>query len=357
MIFRTLGVGLVLFALTATTNAQVPTISGTIFFDSDTSGGLTAGEELVGVTVDLFEDDGDGIFDASVDTLITSEMTDANGLYNFDSLSLTSNYFVSQDSQTVGDLSLAPSASSLLNVADMKMMIDDFADQQRVEDSPAINGNPQFNALNLATSGAIGGQRDLRIDKIGGFAESVLYSNPHGMRDVLELNQSAGVTSIATVTWDGIDGDHSTTPVLGLGGIDLTMGGEAEAFAFNIGVDAAGAGENLILRIFSGSEMSEAISELPVTDGTAMTMEIISFEDFVGDADFTSVDAIQLELGGLKPSIDAQLGAIGLVGDLAFDISAVDANQSGQVIPEPSSILMGLFAMLWFAFTRKKRNQ
>ena len=159
------------------------------------------------------------------------------------------------------------------------------------------------------------------------------------------------------MTWDGIDGDHSTTPALELGGIDLTMGGQAEAFAFDVGVDAAGAGESLILRIFSGSEMSEAVSELPITDGTAMTMEVISFADFVGDADFTSVDAIQLELGGLKPSIDLQLGAIGLIGDLEFDISAIDANQSGQVIPEPSSILMGLFALSWFAVTRKKRNR
>lgn len=357
MIFRTLGVGLVLFALTATTNAQVPTISGTIFFDDDMSGGLDTGEELVGVTVDLFEDNGDGVFDSNVDTLITSEMTDANGLYSFDSLSVSSNYFVRQESQMVGDLTVAPAESTLLSLSNMKMMIDDFADQQMVEDSPAINGNPQYNALNLSASGAIGGQRDMRIDKISGFAESILYSNPHGMKDVLELNQSAGVISIATVTWDGIDGDHSTTPVLGLGGIDLTMGGDAEAFAFDIGVDAAGAGESLILRIFSGSEMSEAVSELPVTDGTAMTMEVISFADFVGGADFTSVDAIQLELGGLKPSIDAQLGAIGLIGDLEFDISAIDANQSGPAIPEPSSILMGLFALSWFAVTRKKRNQ
>jgi hypothetical protein len=40
-----------------------PSITGTVFVDNDVNGVFTAGEQLEGVTLQLFEDDGDGIFE------------------------------------------------------------------------------------------------------------------------------------------------------------------------------------------------------------------------------------------------------------------------------------------------------
>lgn len=344
-LFRKLAACLVLASLTGTAQAQLPSITGTVYHDINMDGSLGAGEELMGLTLGLYADDGDGVFDADVDSLLNTKVTDSAGQYEFSGLNANTHYYVHQVAQTVGNESMPMSVSSLLNVAAFNTMIDDFKDLQEVKANPIAKvGN-----LNLTSSGVIGGQRDLHVEYISGPAEASLYANPYGMKEVLEFNQSAGVIAIATVTWDGKDADLSTTPVAGgLGGINITEHGN-EAFAFNLGIDAAGAGEILKLRIFSGSDISTATVPLPVTDGTATILQIVPFSAFVGDADLTAVDALQLEFGGTKTSIDAQLGAIGLIGPKVHDIAVIN--------PEPSASLIGLFALIWFAGSRRKRNR
>lgn len=334
-------------SLALSAHAQLPSVTGTVFHDSNSDGSLTSGEELLGVSVDLFKDDGDGLFSPTADSLVTSEITDINGMYLFGGLGMSDNYFVHQAAQMVGGMSIDGSVSGLLTAGAFNTMIDDFANQQQVEGNPII----PVGSTNLTSNSVIGGQRDLHVQYWLGPAEANLYANPYGLNQVLEFNQSAGVIATATVTWDGVDGDRSTTPAAGgLGGIDLTAGGLNEAFAFNLGIDAAGAGENLVLRIFSGSDVSEATVVIPVNDGTAVIDHIVPFSDFAGGADLTAVDAIQLELGGTKTSIDAQIGPIGLIG------SAVE-NISVAVVPEPSTVLMGLFAITWFVGKNRRRRR
>ena len=135
-----------------------------------------------------------------------------------------------------------------------------------------------------------------------------------GLSNVLQFDQSAGSIGVATVTWDGVDSDDSNIPAVGgLGGLDLMADGGA-AFSFLAGIDEAGAGETITLRVFSGDDMSTATANLPVTDGTALSELFVAFSEFTGSADFSSVDAIQAEFGGNLPSIDAQIGPIYVVG-------------------------------------------
>jgi hypothetical protein len=325
-------------------HAHLPSVVGTVYHDADNDGLNPGDAGLMGITVNLYEDDGDEIFNADIDQMITTDVTDSEGKYAFGSLGLESKFFVQQAAQTVGGISLPGTVSSLITSGSFNMMIDDFKDQQRIVAHPIAS----VGASNLTSGTVLGGQRDLHIEYLGGSAEAVLHANPFGMNDVLEFNQSAGVTAIATVTWDGIDGDMSITPSGGgLGGIDLTEGGLSQGFAFSLGVDAAGAGENLTMRVFSGVDVSAVNIVLPVTNGTATTFQIVPFDAFVGDADFTSIDAIQLELGGNNPSIDAQIGPLSLIGPTVTNIPVT--------IPEPSGCLIGLFAVVWFSGIRRKR--
>lgn len=326
--------------------AQAPSVSGTVFDDMNLDGLITVGEELMGVTVELFEDDGDGLFSPTVDSLITTQITDINGHYSFGGLGMASNYFVQQTAQSVGGISITGSVSGLLSPSTVNTLIDDFASQQQVEGNPVL----PIGATNLTSSTVIGGQRDLHVEYLSGPAESTLYANPFGLSEVLEFNQSAGVIAIATVTWDGVDADLTTTPSAGLGGIDITNGGLNDAFAFDIGIDAAGSGENLVMRLFTGSDVSTAQVLIPVTNGTATSSQIIPLSQFVGAADLTNIDAIQLELGGNNTSIDAQLGPIGLIGSAVADFSV-------ETIPEPSTVLLSLFAMVWLAGSKRRRRR
>ena len=343
---RTLALVAVISAvMSGNASAQLPEVTGTIYYDANLDGAMSGGEQLSGVTVQLFQDDGDNIFNPDVDAIITSSVTNSDGVYSFGGLDVDANYFVFQSAQAVGGMVVDQAVTDLLNNSTMNLLIDDFADQQRVEGNPV----QVTNATNLTSTGVIGGQRDLHVEYLSGPAEAVLYANPFGMSEVLEFNQSANVQAVATVTWDGIDGDMTTTPNAGgLGGLDLTVNG-SEAFVFDLGIDAAGAGDSLTFRIFTGTEVSTATIEFPQTNGTATVTQVVPFADFIGGADFESVDAIQLELGGDSPSIDAQLGAIGVIGPAVANIAVS--------IPEPSSALMMTFAAVWLVGARRKKRR
>ena len=345
LLARLARVALALILLSQVAHAQLPSVHGFVFQDNNADGLLDQGEELVGASLNLFADDGDGLFNPTVDTLVTTNITDANGQYFFGGLGTTGNYFVEQTAQTVGGVSLLNSVSGLITAGAFNTLIDDFASQQEVTGNPIV----PIGATNLTSNSVIGGQRDLHIEYLSGPAESSLYANPFGLNQVLELNQSAAVVSVATVTWDGIDGDTSTTPQAGgLGGIDLTAGGLNGAFSFDLGVDAAGAGETLQLHVYSGSDVATATVVLPVTNGTATTNQVVPFTDFIGTADWTAIDAIQLETGGVNPSIDLQIGPLGLIGPAVHDFAAV---------PEPSSLLIALFGFTWFWGSRRQSRR
>lgn len=318
-------------------NAQIPSVRGTILFD---------GSVLGGVSLNLYADDGDLSFDMSTDTMMGTMMSGTNGAYGFAGLDPTKNYFVVQAAQTVGTLNLQSSVSDLLNPLVDTMLIDAFEQQQRVQGNPIVAVG--VTNLSSASGTIIGGQRDLHVEYLWGPAEITLHANPWGLSQVLEFDQSAGTMGVATVTWDGVDNDMSTTPASnGLGGMDLTAHGGA-AFSFLAGIDKAGAGDVVTLRIFSGDEVSTAAVELPVTNGTAKVPLLVPFSSFSGGASFDHVDAIQAEIGGNNLSIDAQLGKINVVGGATADFHVV-------AVPEPSAQLLASLSLLGLTAFRRRR--
>lgn len=328
------GVMLVTLCLSSISFAAIPSVSGTV-----THEGAAIGD----VQLALYADDGDMTFDINLDTLITSVASGIDGEFAFDSLDASTNYFVYQGAQTVGSLGLIPSTSNLVSPVVDTMLVDAFQQQQRVEGNPIVTTG----ALNLSASSILGGQRDIRVDYISGPAEVVLHANPWGLNQVLQFDQSAGSMGIATITWDGLDSDMTETPAAdGLGGIDLTADG-GEAFSFMAGIDEAGNGDSLTFRVFSGSDVSFATVDIPVTNGTAAAQVYVPFSDFVGDADFTSIDAIQAAFGGQQPSIDAQLGAIYVVAGGQTNLSVAT--------PEPAAMGLALTASLAALAMRRRR--
>ncbi len=72
-------------------------VGNEVFSDANGNGILDPGEVLIpGVDLSLFVDDGDGVFDSTVDTLVNSDQTDSGGIYDFRGLAF-SQYFVSLD--------------------------------------------------------------------------------------------------------------------------------------------------------------------------------------------------------------------------------------------------------------------
>ena len=322
--------------------AQVPSVGGTVFFDQNLNGTIETGEGLGGVSITLFADDGDLLFDMNTDTEVAVLSTDSNGRYDFASLDPNLNYFVHQPAQTFAAVDLVSHTSTLLDPLNETLLIDAFDRQQRVQGNPIV----PIGSTNLSGSSMIGGQRDILVEYKSGPAEVVLHADPWGLNHVLQFDQSAGSMGIATVTWDGLDTDMSTTPANGLGGLDLTADG-GEAFAMLAGVDQAGAGESLTLRIFSGSDISTAMVPIPVTDGRASAPLYIPFDAFTGTASFQTVDSIQLEIGGEQASIDAQVGPIHVVAGAEANIA---------VVPEPTAGILTSLAAGGLFLLRRRRS-
>ena len=90
------------------------TITGTAYEDTNTNGVYDLGEELAGITVELYEDNGDGSFDTSDTLVLTETTTGSNGVYTFSNLDSDKGYFLVRPGQVLGNVSYTSSVGSLL---------------------------------------------------------------------------------------------------------------------------------------------------------------------------------------------------------------------------------------------------
>ncbi|MEZ6115191.1 MAG: SdrD B-like domain-containing protein [Pirellulaceae bacterium] len=321
-----------------------PAITGMVFKDDDNNLAYTAGEEIANATVQLYLDDGDGIFEQGTDDVQVGvdQLTDVNGEYCFDNLDGTASYFVFQPGQTIGSVSLAAMTSSLVTPGDVDLLIDSFETNQVVTaTSPAPASDGSTLQLTDETE-IIGRERDLFAALTSGAGEVDLRVNAFGL-DVLQFDSSSGVVGQSVVTWDGIDNDSNPTPTMGLGGRDLTNGGVNTGLAFRLGIDPTGAGETVTVSLFQGGfgNVSTASGAIPVTDGTASGYLFIPFSDFVGPVTPDNVDAIQLEIGSGISSADGQIDVIGVIGPkqadfnnpAGSDLAVTKTNNLTSVVP------------------------
>ncbi|MCA9216017.1 MAG: DUF11 domain-containing protein, partial [Planctomycetales bacterium] len=294
-----------------------PSITGTIFVDNDLSGDFTAGEQVEGATVRLFQDDGDGIFEPGTqDFQVGADTTtDVAGVYCFENLDLDVQYFVFQPAQTVGAVTLMDVMSSVINPSTPEIMIDDFEDptsstsaqREAIADptTPSVAGS-----LTLADETHIlGTEREYLAELISGIGEVAARIDRFD-QGLLRFETTAGVQGRITMTWDGTDSDPN-----GLNGLDLTAAGTLTGFSIKSGVDLSGSGEQVRVVLQSGADTSEAFGTLPVTNGGVAEGHIfIPFTDFVGAATADSVDGIQLFIGEGSQAIDGQMDYIGVIG-------------------------------------------
>lgn len=293
----------------------------------------TGAHNVVDAVLELYMDNGDSILNGS-DTMAGSTTTDALGNYYFSGLDPDQSYFVMHAGQV----------SELQSPGEIGMIIDSFDVTQSVVASP-VSGQQMDT---VASPGILGGHRDLFLEVLGGFADAKFRSNPFSLNDNLQLDLAAGVTGMAVATWDGIGGSTGMEPDLGLGSMDLTQGGIFEGIVVRLAVDQAGATQELKLLLHSGGESSIANVEFPVepsVDPTAMAY--VAFADFIGGADATSIDALQLVIDASMPSLDAQIDMIGLAGPASVDFA---------VTPEPSSSVLLILAGLGMAPFRRRQN-
>ncbi|HZL87502.1 MAG TPA: SpaA isopeptide-forming pilin-related protein, partial [Pirellulaceae bacterium] len=142
-------------------------ISGLIYRDA-TGNGFTAGEEVAGATVNLYTDDGDGVFEpAGDDAPATADITDASGRYRFDGLSAGS-YWIEQQAQSVGSIILSAQHSALITISTLEAQgivaatIDDYT-----ETGPLVNAGPPVGTKDFdvaAAASALGDERDLLVE-------------------------------------------------------------------------------------------------------------------------------------------------------------------------------------------------
>ncbi len=309
-------------ALAAT--SITPAIAGTVYRDDNSDSQPSAGEGISGVTIQLYLDDGDGLFEPGTDDIQqgSDATTDANGEYCFDNLDPSAEYFVYQPAQTVGTVSLDEQTSSPIAPGDVGLLIDDFFTSQAATASPpAPSTQSSLQGFSDETE-VIGQERDLVANLVTGDGEVEMRVNPFGGRDTLRFNADVGATGSGQVIWDGVDGDAASIS-LGLSGRDLTQAGSETGIALWIG--AALADATATVRIYQGSDTntSELSIAIPVTSGgQATSYQFLPFSSFTGSVSPTDVDAIELFLdANTSGANDIEVGLIGANGPKTFDIS------------------------------------
>ena len=323
----------------------LPGIQGTVFADANNNGTVDTGEGIAGAAVQLFLDDGDGIFEPGTDDtqVGTDATTDANGVYCFDGLVQDSQYFVQQPQQTVGGVQLQQQVSSAI-VFEPQLIIDTFETTQATAAFPPPVSSDESSLTFPNENEAIGAERDLAVELQAGTSEVQLRVNPFGLDDVLIFDSSAGTAGTREVTWDGVDADGDVL-ALGLNGRDLTQGGTLSGLTMRMGVDANGA--DAIFRFYQGSTttFSEVTVPIPVTGGAATEWVFVPFSDFSGPVNASDVDAIQLILETGNRSVDGQIDVVGALGanianfdndvvvdlELQKDVNATEVTSGDQV--------------------------
>lgn len=318
-------------ALVAPTDLQ--SITGRVFADL-TGDGFTAGEEVSGASVNVYRDNGDGVFNAATDTVFRSATTGTDGRYRVDSVTV-GNYFVQQPAQTVGGRTLSQRVSPLIVVdaADVTgrrlRTIDSFDAGTQLVFDETNDGVAVTDTVLAPTAEVIGGERDLLVSKTSVNGRVQISVNDPLQPGVLSFDSLLSGQGRLVVSWDGIDGNANVINDTGLGNVDLTSAGTATGLQLLIGADSAAG--SVTIRLYSddgvagtASRFSTGTFPLPNNMGTATVIEFLPFTGFTpgggGGADLTRIGAIEMEVAG-QANVN---GAAELVGAIGPNVETFD---------------------------------
>lgn len=227
--------------------------------------------------------------------------------------------------------------------------IDLFETAQSAETSMTTPPPHGVGSVANPTATALGGERDLFVNKTGGVDDERLRArvNPLGTTN-LRIDSDSEVLGSVFVTWDGADGDPNPFSGIdydGLGGIDLTEGGMWDGF--DLTVSFSDIGGPVKLSIFDNAANDAASvatgtfmvpSGIPINTPTAIH---IDFADFTGTTSaLTNAGAVLMEVVNDSGALDMHI------------VSLVRT----ETIPEPSAFLLLGVAPLFGLLMRRRRS-
>jgi uncharacterized repeat protein (TIGR01451 family) len=262
------------------------------------TGVVSLASPVVGATVNLYLDDGDGAFEGGgQDGAATADLTDATGAYRFDRLAAGS-YWLEQPAQTVGTDELflfrrlvTISAGDAAGTAGT--VIDDFAD------SPAAEVESTSGTVSAVAdhAGALGDERDMVVTLKSGTTTPAVTLTSSGNQ--LSFASSFDAQGLFNVIYDGDDGDAAALDDDGLAPTDLTQSGANSAIKIRAQADLAGA--TVRLRVYSDADNFSESAAVVIPSGNVAEDIVFHFATSFtgatgtgGPADFANVGAIDL---------------------------------------------------------------
>jgi large repetitive protein len=220
------------------------------------------------------------------------------------------------------------------------VVIDDF----NASYSLTIPGsNPGVTSLfaSNATSEALGGERDIYIERTSGNSGAVSMDVSQSLASQLSYASAPFTTGNLLLVYDGADNSSILNPT-GLGGIDITQSG------INTGIflrSASDLGSSITFSIYTDADRWSMLT-LPIAANPsfAFTDYFGTFTSFtsmgaMGGADFMNVGAISLLLDGSTAGTDVSIETV------------------VATVPEPGGCLLIFSAGLMLLFRRKSARR
>lgn len=219
------------------------------------------------------------------------------------------------------------------------LIIDNFETYQ----SASVFGAPlgfKSSFSSLSDGGVIGGERDIYVERTSANGGAVSAESLTDAPTFAAYASSVSTRGNALYTWDGTDG-AAPIDFTGLGGLDLTEGGAANAF---LGRSTSDHGTDIFFTVYTDAlNFSRHTLAVPALGGAFTFVDFtLAFSGFTAvggsGADFTNVGAITMFINGQTAALDV----------------AVDFVTTGTTIPVPPSLVMGLACLALFALARRR---
>lgn len=275
-----------------------------------------------GVTIQLYQDNGDGVFspaDVLVDQQVTAPVT---GAYTFSNVA-DGKFFIKEIVPTGFVQSAGPAFYTVqvlggsVYVPTTEINVDNFSDPDpnRTFFISAIDPNPLL--LQDSGTGILGDQRDLLINVLGvpnpisanGFVGTVAVNN-----GVFNLGTaSSGPGTSATFQYDGVDADTTALNNAQALSVDLVDGGN-NGFRFDFNFLQVGAGTTTDLAITATSPGGgTATFNGNITENGGVFSVFVPFSSFAtaGTFTFSNVSSLKFTLNGTGvQDVDLELDQI-----------------------------------------------
>lgn len=245
------------------------------------------------------------------------------------------------------------------------LTIDLFTTEQFIKDFTAGGGGVEDSATGLDM---LGGERDIWANYVSnsgsvtpGSGTSVAVGS-----GILSFANDSGVAGQGRVQWDGEDNSIALDAAIGLGGIDITMGGALTGFLLTtISSDAAW---NFEISLYSGvdawTQISFAATEVPT--GTGPVNTVIPFAGFtspflcgstnpVAGVNFINCGTSLVDLTQLT-AIDVLLNTGANAQPIAFDID-LRIGTIGASVPEPGTLALLGIGLFGAGFLRQRASK